>query len=236
MIAKAKEVGTNFDTNLVEFFKTLPGKVWTWLVNTVNKVLTWRQNMISKAKDAAKGVVTAVVDNIKGLPDKMKSIGTDLVKGLWNGIKNMTSWVKDKIKGFSQGVLDGIKDFFGVASPSKRMRDEVGKMLSLGLAKGIEAEADAPLDALTDMSEDMMDEAEALNGLTLERQLQHTFSPSTAAATAEATMLGKLDKILSAIERGQILTIDGDVLVGSTADRLDTKLGQRQVLAARGAI
>ena len=45
-----------------------------------------------------------------------------------------------------------------------------------------------------------------------------------------------LDKILAAIERGQIIAIDGDALVGATADRFDRALGQRRALVARGAL
>jgi tRNA U34 2-thiouridine synthase MnmA/TrmU len=46
----------------------------------------------------------------------------------------------------------------------------------------------------------------------------------------------QLDKILAAIERGQILTIDGKALVGATAGNMDNTLGQRRALAARGAL
>ena len=49
-------------------------------------------------------------------------------------------------------------------------------------------------------------------------------------------MLDKLDRILSAIERGQILTIDGKSFVGATAELIDSTLGQRRELVARGAI
>ena len=80
----------------------------------------------------------------------------------------------------------------------------------------------------------MLDEAGQLNGLTLERSLTHTISPG--ATTEGATVAGKLDKILKAIERGQILTIDGNALVGATANSMNSALGQRRILAERGAV
>jgi hypothetical protein len=46
----------------------------------------------------------------------------------------------------------------------------------------------------------------------------------------------KLDKILAAIERGQVLTIDGKTFVGGTAAMYDNELGRRRALAARGAL
>jgi tRNA U34 2-thiouridine synthase MnmA/TrmU len=56
------------------------------------------------------------------------------------------------------------------------------------------------------------------------------------AAQAAANSAAQLDKILAAIERGQILTIDGKALVGATAGTMDNTLGQRRALAARGAL
>jgi hypothetical protein len=54
-----------------------------------------------------------------------------------------------------------------------------------------------------------------------------------AAATANS---GMLDKILTAMEKGQVILLDGDAVVGGTANRMDTALGQRRILASRGAI
>jgi hypothetical protein len=54
-----------------------------------------------------------------------------------------------------------------------------------------------------------------------------------ASATAANPML---EKILTTLENGQILTIDGNILVGATAAKMDNALGSRRVLSARGAI
>lgn len=236
MIEKAKDIGLKFLSTLVDLIKTLPGKIWEFLVAVVTKIIEFRANAIAKAKEAATGIFNAVVDNVKKLPEKMASVGKDLVKGLWNGINNMTDWIISKIKSFGDSVLGGIKNFFGIKSPSRVFRDEVGKMLAEGLAIGIEDNAKAPLDAMADLSKDVLGEAGELNGLTLERRMQHTFAPSEEFSLAESGMLSKLDKILAAIERGQILTIDGNTWVGATAGMTDAALGQRRELVARGAI
>jgi hypothetical protein len=62
----------------------------------------------------------------------------------------------------------------------------------------------------------------------------HTFNPGTPSEGV--TVVSKLDKILAAIERGQILTIDGNALVGATANSMNNALGQRRILAERGAV
>jgi phage-related protein len=81
-------------------------------------------------------IITSIVNGFKNYYSKLGDVGLNLVKGLWNGISNATSWILDKIKGFGNSVLNGIKSFFGIKSPSRVFRDEVGKNLALGLGEG----------------------------------------------------------------------------------------------------
>ena len=60
----------------------------------------------------------------------------------------MTGWILDKISGFGESVLGGIKKFFGIASPSKVFRDEVGKNLALGLGEGFVGTMDGVTDKM----------------------------------------------------------------------------------------
>lgn len=236
MAGKAKEAGSKVLDKVLEFFKQLPGKIWTLLLNAANRIVNFGSEATRKAKTAAKDIFDAVVNGIKSLPERIKTIGSDLVKGLWNGIKDMVGWITGKLQSFGKDVLDGIKKFFGIKSPSRVFRDEVGKMLVTGMAEGIEQNASEPLAAMADLSRGVLGEADALNGLTLERKMRHTFEAPAAFSAAESGMLAKLDSILKAIEAGQILTIDGSALVGSTASRMDSTLGQRRGLVARGAV
>ena len=96
--------------------------------------------MQTKAKEAIANVCTSIVNGFADLPNKMVTIGTNIVQGIWNGINNAKDWILDKIKGFGDAVLDGLKSFFGIASPSKVMRDEVGVYLAQGIGVGFEKE------------------------------------------------------------------------------------------------
>ena len=177
-----------------------------------------------------------MVNTSSSLPSKLISVGKDLVKGLWNGISDMTGWVIGKIQGFGESVLGGIKSFFGIKSPSRVFRDEVGAMLAEGMAAGIEENASSPLKAMQQLSGDLLDEAGSMNGLTLERQLKNTFTAPTPVTAAESGMMAKLDSILAAIEKGQVIMLNGKALVGGTAREMDGALGQRRLLAERGAL
>ena len=148
----------------------------------------------------------------------------------------MSGWVIGKIQGFCSNALGSIKSFFGIKSPSRVLRDQVGAMLAEGMAIGLEENADAPITAMEHVSRGVLDAAQDINGLQVERSL-HTRSMAAQPATAYGANFGeKLDKILAAIEKGQVLTIDGDTLVGATAKRMDNALGRRRALAARGAL
>lgn len=178
---------------------------------------------------------TAIVNYFKQLPAKLKSTGGDLVKGLWQGINDKYTWLKGKIKSWVGNVEKFLKKLFGINSPSK-VTAYMGEMLDEGFAKGIKDNTKAPVTAMSKMADAMLGEAGEVDGLAVERSIRYTSSAQPTVTTSQSGMLDKLDKILAAIERGQILTINGDTLVGATADRMNTALGQRRVLAERGAI
>ena len=231
VVSKVKSTLLGLATTL----KELPGKIWSAIVGAVSKVEQWGSNMASKAKSAMQKLISTAVETLKALPGKVLSIGGDLVSGLWNGITNKLSWLKSKISGFASSVLGSIKNFFGVHSPSTEMA-WIGDMLDRGLAEGMLDNMSDPVKAMQRVAGGVLDAATGMNGLGVERGIQTRRSAAAVAqASATSGLAGKLDLILAAIERGQVITIDGKALVGSTADSYDNALGQRRALAARGA-
>lgn len=94
-------------------------------------------------------------------------IGGDLIRGLWEGISNMGKWIGDKIKGFGDGVVNGLKSFFGIKSPSRLMRDQIGKMLGAGIGVGITRSTKDAVNAAMNQSRAVMEAYEGMNGPTL---------------------------------------------------------------------
>ena len=179
---------------------------------------------------------TAILNYLKTLPSKVVSIGGDLIAGLWQGISNKANWLKNKIKGWVGDVTKFLKNLFGIHSPSK-VTAYMGEMLDEGLAVGIEDNATAPMKAMSDVSAGVLDAAGTVDGVAIERQISHNYSFSSAAEVAQNSgLLTKLDQILKAIESGHIIAIDGDAWVGATANKMNSALGQRRILAERGAV
>ena len=235
MVAKAKTAASNMLNSVVSFLKQLPGKIWTFLTETVRKVVQWGSDMVSKAKTAATNLVSGIVNIVKSLPSKMLAIGKNLVQGIWTGISNSFTWIKNKISGWVGNVLSFIKKLFGIASPSKETA-WMGEMLDEGLAEGMLDHVGAPIKAMRTVTGEVLGAAQSVDGLALERSLRQSGAAAASAAGADSGVLAKLDRILAAIEAGQVLAIDGDALVGATAGKFDKRLGQRRQLAARGAL
>jgi phage-related protein len=237
MVGAVKSAGKNVAESVTGALKNLPSNLKNIGKNALTNLGSAIRSGANVVKSAATNILNNVVNTIKSLPSKMLGIGKDLVRGLWNGISDMSGWVIGKIQSFGDTVLDGIKNFFGIKSPSRVFRDQVGKMLAAGMAEGIEENADQPLDALNTLANDMTDEVGGVDGMAIERQISHSYRADAAAAAMQSTdMLSKLDQILEAIKRGQILTINGDTLVGATANAMNSALGQRRMLAERGAV
>ena len=140
MKTKAIETGTQFINSIVSWFQQLPTKVKTWFDNTIQKVIQWKDDMIKKAKDTGKEFGKWLEDSLKELPNKMKDIGKNIVDGVWKGIKNAKEWFMGNVKSFFGGIVDGAKNALGIHSPSREMRDEVGKWIPAGVEVGIKRE------------------------------------------------------------------------------------------------
>lgn len=140
MASNATRAGSQFLSNAINFVSQLPGRIASFLSNVISKLGSWAANMASKGAEGAMNMFNAVVDGLTSLPGRVLSIGSDIVRGLWNGINDMVGWIGEKIQGFGDSVLSGLKDFFGIASPSKLMRDKVGKYIAQGIGVGFESE------------------------------------------------------------------------------------------------
>lgn len=136
--AKAKEAGINFVNNLVNFIKNIPEKVATWFSNTVTRAINFAREFPQKASEAGINFANNLINTIKTLPDKMLAVGKNIVTGIWNGISGSWDWITGKIKGWCGSFVKGFKNALGIHSPSRIMRDEIGKPVVDGVAAGIE--------------------------------------------------------------------------------------------------
>lgn len=244
MLSAVKSAGNTIMDGTTQALKNLPSTLLNLGKSAVSNLGGAIRNGLGTIKSAASSILNGVVSTLQYLPSKMMSIGGDLVRGLWNGISNMTGWVIGKIQGFGNSVLTGLKNFFGIHSPSRVMRDEVGEMLPAGIAEGIENGSNAPLDAMDDLSENLLSDAKKIDGLTLERKINTEFGLHNNPDDT-ISLMSKLESLISKFVGSSGLSVkifiehfenntdaDLDEITNAIASKIQTKISKKEVAFA----
>jgi len=189
-------------------------------------------------KEAEEGYKTALGKFASAYSDAY-GLGEDFGQGLADGIKIKNGAVGAAAIAQIREAVKAAKKEAEINSPSKKTM-AIGEGMGEGAEVGIEHKTKDVERAATNQAAAILDaySAQELAGQralrsVADQQAARQATIQTAAAASNATML---EKILAAIQEGQVLTLDGDTLVGATANRMDTALGQRRALASRGAI
>ena len=161
-----------------------------------------------------------------------------MTDGMTAGAENKRSSLISKARSLVSGFLAAARQEADSHSPSRKaikLFEDIGAGAEIGIDNktddvedAAKHQAAAVLDAY---SEQEVAGQRALRGVA-DQQASRYAAGQMAAATANSSTL---DKILGAIEKGQVLMLDGNALVGGTAERMNNKLGMMQVLSARGA-
>lgn len=122
------------------------GSIWGGIQGIFSSVGSWFLNKFTEAKTNITQAWNTVTSFFSDIWEKIKSvfqpgafteIGNNLVAGLWDGISSSWNWLIGHISDWCGNILDSVLSFFGINSPSRVMRDEVGAMLVEGIAVGI---------------------------------------------------------------------------------------------------
>lgn len=127
-----------FISGVVEWFTQLPGMVWTWLLETINKTAEWVSQMIQKAVQAGQEFITNVVNFIQQLP------GT-----VWSFLSNTISSAASFVGSFANQAIQAGRQFFnGIVNT---VRQIPGQMISIGadIVNGIRSGISGAWGALT---------------------------------------------------------------------------------------
>lgn len=96
------------------------------------------------------GLIQAIPDLLKAIPQIISAIwdalmgvdwlqlGMDILSGIGNGLLEGVTGLLATVGEVCTDLWDGFKDFFGIHSPSKLMRDSIGAYLLPGVAVGME--------------------------------------------------------------------------------------------------
>lgn len=190
----------------------------------------YTSSMVSEAEKANTKLWAAFAET----PDKALKFGQDVGDGMVKGMESKRKSVYDTAESIANGMFRRLRAVTQTHSPSRKM-EGVFRDIWAGAEVGTE-KAEKPILAQTEaLAEKLLniDAAARMPALALQRITQQDQAARAAAYQAAfavpGTPLGdlsaKLDLILAAIDRGQIIALDGDQIVGGTVDRVNARLG-----------
>ncbi len=132
---------------LIESAPTIIGNLVSAIVSNLPKIIQTGIELIGKL---ATGLIQAIPNLVGKIPEIISaivdaftsvdwgSVGLNIIEGIASGIAGAVGSLIDAAKDAAGKALDGIKDFLGIKSPSRVFRDQVGKMMALGMGIGFE--------------------------------------------------------------------------------------------------
>ena len=108
------------------------------------------------ARNATANGISRAVSAARSMTGAMVSAGRDFVMGFVNGIEGAIWRAASAAARMASAAMNAAKAWFNIGSPSKVMRDQVGKWVPAGLAVGIEQNTDLVENAAKRMAEAAM--------------------------------------------------------------------------------
>ena len=161
------EMCRNVLNSIGEWFSQLPSKIWSYLTQAIQRAGEFANNMRNKASEAGRWFSNTLINIVSQIPSQMINIGKNIVQGVWNGIQSMASTFMNNVKNFFSGIVNGAKSALGIHSPSREMRDEVGKWIPAGVGVGIER-------AMPDLERQLQEDMENLTNVKFTPKVDST--------------------------------------------------------------
>lgn len=165
----------NTYNGVIDAIKNLPSKLKGLGENGIKGIGNGITGKLSGLKTTAGKILTNIIEAVKNLPRELAkkatsairdmkttfknvdwgSVGMNVVKGIAKGVGDFAWILVDKMTSLAQKAWEGVKDFFGIHSPSRLMRDTVGKMIPAGITVGLEKAFPDTIDTLLDQSKQL---------------------------------------------------------------------------------
>lgn len=132
---------------LINQAPTIIGQLATAIISNLPKILQAGIKIITilatglvQAIPQLIGKIPAIISQIKNAFTSVNwgSVGMNIVKGIASGLKNAAKSLADAAANAASNALDWVKSKLGIHSPSRVFRDQVGKMMALGMGIGFE--------------------------------------------------------------------------------------------------
>lgn len=172
----------NVISSVMNGIKSVWSSVWNGIKSVTSGAMSMVRSVVSSGMSAMRGVVSSMMSAVqsafvsgwnaarnatangisravsaaRSMTGAMVSAGRDFVMGFVNGIEGAIWRAASAAARMASAAMNAAKAWFNIGSPSKVMRDQVGKWVPAGLAVGIEQNTDLVENAAKRMAEAAM--------------------------------------------------------------------------------
>lgn len=172
----------NVISSVMNGIKSVWSSVWNGIKSVTSGAMSMIRSVVSGGMSAMRGVVSSMMSAVqsafvsgwnaarnatangisravsaaRSMTGAMVSAGRDFVMGFVNGIEGAIWRAASAAARMASAAMHAAKAWFNIGSPSKVMRDQVGKWVPAGLAVGIEQNTDLVENAAKRMAEAAM--------------------------------------------------------------------------------
>lgn len=104
-------------------------------------------------------IISAIRFLANGAITECYAMGQNMVYGIADGVLSASNYLNAQMKYVAEMAVITAQTYLQIYSPSRLMRDKVGKMIPAGIAVGVEKNADMATDAVEDMVSTLSDGA-----------------------------------------------------------------------------
>lgn len=251
MIGFAKSAIEGVKNSVTNSISNLPSNLMNIGRNGITGLANAIVGLSSMVASAGRTIFNTIVSAVRNIPSQMLSIGGNIVRGIWSGISGAAGWLMNQVSGFASRIVGKIKNSFGIKSPSRVMRDQVGKFLAEGIGVGIEEDDSAEksirnkVDSIIGVANSSMSDVRigsSVSGLVGDNPVQKyqigfdaQFSTLNDGFERLLSLVGQyLPDISSNINRP--LVLDGNAVAVGISRKIDTQLGKMSIAKGRGNV
>lgn len=216
LVSNAPQIISQAGTMLVDFIATIASHLPEILQKGIEIIGQLLAGIIQEVPNLIASIPGIIADIGRAFLDKdWAGIGWDIISGIGSGIASAAGNLVDAAVNAASNAVDAVKRWLGIASPSKLMRDQVGKYMALGMGVGFEK--NIPVD---DMNAGLADSLQQMQRRT-QVITQKPVATTTQGAPAPAGKGGvgyppqpidydRLADTLAEVLDGTAVEIDGD--------------------------
>lgn len=126
--------------------------LYSTIASVFSQIVSAVSSAMSNVVSTVSGGIQSAIGAVRSASGSLVGAGRDFVMGFVNGIKGAIGAAAEAAASMAKSAVDAAKSLLKIHSPSRLMRDQVGKYVALGMAVGIIANTSAVNDASADMA------------------------------------------------------------------------------------